>query len=88
MQISTVSDLDGRGKRILSKFPMKGVNPNCLMVNSGKKETYWKICFHSHHYPRSLLKEIREAKFAVGAIVQGIKPERTKNYKIAFKVKD
>ena len=85
IQISTISDLDGKGKRILSKLPMRGVDPNCLMINSGKKPTFWKICFHSNHYPRSLLKE---TKFAVGAIVQGIKTERTKNYKIAFKVKD
>ena len=64
---------------------MKGVNPNCLMVDSGLEPTEWEFRFHSQHYSNNSLNE---KKFALGAIVKGSKTQRTENYEIAFKVGD
>ena len=55
------------------------------MVASGREPTEWQFRFHSQHYPKSFLNE---QKFALGAIIQGTKTQRTENYEIAFKVGD
>ena len=39
MQVSKIEDKMGGKKQLMSKFPMKGVKPNWLMVASGSNTT-------------------------------------------------
>ena len=44
MQISKIKDQNGGGKQLMSKFPMKGVNPQVFMVVSGCNTTAdWQV---------------------------------------------
>ena len=48
MTISKISDRDGNNKEVMSKFPMRDVNPNWFMVTSGCNTTAdWEILIPS-----------------------------------------
>ena len=67
MQISMINDKDGNGKKLMTKFPMKGIDPNFFMVASCNSSTAdWIIDLYGPQYPASLLDE---AQFSIKATI-------------------
>ena len=52
-----IQDKNGQGKQLLSKFPMNGVKPKCLMIASAMNNTLeWEVNLYNTKYPQKAIK--------------------------------